>query len=123
MEEVSSTSIRRPTRSDMRVVRNSSTISSTLAAADRTAPGWSERAYDAIRRFAAGQAGAFTIEMLREVVAAEIDPPHDLRAWGPITKKAMRKDVIQLVRGATAPAASSNGSPKPLYKRGVGCCA
>lgn len=91
--------------------------------ADRTAPGWSERAYDAIRHFAAGQAGAFTIEMLREVVAAEIDPPHDLRAWGPITKKAMRKDVIQLVRGATAPAASSNGSPKPLYRRGVGALA
>lgn len=64
-----------------------------------------------------------TIEMLREVVAAEIDPPHDLRAWGPITKKAMRKDVIQLVRGATAPAASSNGSPKPLYRRGVGALA
>ena len=32
--------------------------------ADRTAPGWSERAYDAIRRFAAGQAGAFTIDSL-----------------------------------------------------------
>ncbi len=89
--------------------------------ADRTAPGWSERAYDAIRRFAAGQAGAFTIEELREGI--DIDKPHDLRAFGPVTQKALRKGLIEMVPGEMARAASSHGSFKPMYRRGVGALA
>lgn len=88
------------------------------AKADRTAPGWSERALEALARFARHQQTVFTIEMARSVIAAEVDQPHDLRAWGSITSKAVAAGLIQRVHGSTAPAASSNGSPKPLYRKG-----
>jgi hypothetical protein len=88
------------------------------AKADRTDPGWSDRALQALQRFARNQHAVFTIEMARSVIAAEVSQPHDLRAWGSITSKAVAAGFIQRVPGRTAPAASSNGSPKPLYRRG-----
>lgn len=103
---------------DLAMQHGQFTAQACTAKADRTAPGWSERALEALARFARNQHTVFTIEMARSVIAAEIDPPHDLRAWGAITSKAAAAGFIERVRGSTAPAVSSNGSPKPLYRKG-----
>lgn len=86
--------------------------------ADRLAPGWIESAIDALRRFASHQAGAFTVEMARDVIAEELPEPHDKRAWGVVTRMAVKRAFIARVPGAWAPAASSHASPKPMYRRG-----
>jgi hypothetical protein len=86
--------------------------------ADCLAPGWIEAAIGALRRFAARQAGAFTVEMARDVIAEEIAEPHDKRAWGVVTRMAVKRAFIARVPGAWAPAASSHASPKPMYRRG-----
>lgn len=87
--------------------------------ADKAAPGWTNRAVELLGRFARHQQGVFTIEMARSVIEPELDAPHDLRAWGSVTRRAVTAGLIKRVSGSTAPAVSSNGSPKPLYRRGV----
>lgn len=61
----------------------------------------------------------FTIEQLRVGLAGVVEDPSDLRAWGAVTIKAIAERHI-VKTGEYAPAASSNGSPKPLYRRGGG---
>jgi hypothetical protein len=87
--------------------------------ADRENPGWLESAVEALRRFASHQAGAFTIEMAREVIADELLEPSDKRAWGHVTRQAVKRDFIKRVPGAFAPAASSHASQKPMYRKGA----
>lgn len=87
--------------------------------ADRLAPGWIESAVEGLRRFAAHQRCFFTIEAARAVVASELPPVGELRAWGRVTQLAVKRGFIERVKGGYAPAASSNGSEKPLYRRGA----
>jgi hypothetical protein len=87
-------------------------------AVESESPGWSEKALDAVRRFAAQQAGMFTTEGMRSVIQKELPATTRLRVWGPVTKAAVAKGYIEPVKGAFAPAASSNGSPKRMYRRG-----
>jgi hypothetical protein len=58
----------------------------------------------------------FTIEDLR-ALCSPTPPGTDARAWGHVTQAALRLGVIEPT-GKHARAASSNGSPKPLYARG-----
>jgi hypothetical protein len=88
--------------------------------ADRLCPGWTDAAVDAIRRFASRQNGCWTIEQVREVIGEELPEPENLRAWGSVTRVAVRRGFIARVPGAFAPASSSNGSEKPLYTKGEG---
>lgn len=99
-------------------VRASDAMERVSDAVEAESPGWSAKALDAVKRFAAAQAGLFTTEAMRGVIESELPPTNRLRVWGPITKTARAKGYIEQVKGAYAPAASSNGSPKPLYKRG-----
>ena len=86
--------------------------------AEREVPNWTALALDAVRRFAAHQGGYFTMEQCRAVVQAELPHQPRLRAWGGVTQSAIRAGFIEPVRGQYAPAASSNGSPKPMYRKG-----
>lgn len=93
--------------------------------AERTEPGWVDRAAEAVRDYAlnslAGINGEFTIDEARPWIAANTrlaDPP-DGRAWGAATRRALKLGYIVATDGY-APAASSNGSPKRLYRRGPG---
>ena len=87
-------------------------------AVEAECPGWMDVALDAVRRFAAVQSvGLFTAEGMRSVIGAELPPTTRLRVWGPLIKKAIAAGYIVHSR-QYAPAASSNGSPKPLYRRG-----
>lgn len=92
--------------------------------ADRAVHGWVDRAAEAVRDFVlhnlAGMTREFTIETVR-VRAKDFglpDPP-DARAWGHVTRRAVQLGYIEAT-GGYAPAASSNGSPKRLYRRGMG---
>lgn len=87
--------------------------------AERASPGWVESALakllEQVQAIPHGQ--EFTIEGVRLVIEPMLPEPTDKRAWGHVTQAALRKLYI-LKTGNVAPAASSNGSPKPLYRRG-----
>lgn len=85
---------------------------------ERTNPGWTQVAVERVRAFAGAQSGVFTIEMMRSVLERELPPPTDGRIWGKVTVLARRAQYIEPVRGAFFAAASSNGSPKQVYRRG-----
>lgn len=89
--------------------------------AERERPGWCEDATQALRTFAKRQGGVFTIEHARLAILAAklIDKPHDGRAWGKATRMAVTAGYIERVKGQSFPAASSNGSPKPVYRKGA----
>lgn len=88
-----------------------------LAKANAISPDWSERALSALRMWASGPVTDFTMDEARAGIAkaGTLDAPHDLRAWGPVTRLAVQLGIIKDT-GLTAPAASSNGSRKPLYQ-------
>ena len=81
--------------------------------------GWCGMAVEHLRRFVSNQHGLFTIEQARGVIAAELPAPTDGRAWGAVTRQAVALRYIEKTK-LTAPAASSNASPKPLWKKGGG---
>lgn len=89
--------------------------------AERTEPGWINRAAEAVRdvvKFAGFVVGdQFTIEQVRACVGCALSEPPDARAWGHVTRRAVQLGYIEPT-GGYAPAASSNGSPKRLYRRG-----
>lgn len=86
--------------------------------ADRVDPGWCERALQALTEFARGQEGAFTIETARFVLTANgLPPAPEERAWGYVTRAASKAGVI-VMTDRMAKAVTSNGSPKPLWRRG-----
>lgn len=96
-------------------------ISRVADKADRERPGWCDDAAEALRKFAKAQGGVFTIEHARLSLlqSAAIDKPHDGRAFGKATQMALARGYIERVKGQFFPAASSNGSPKPVYRRGA----
>lgn len=88
--------------------------------AERESDGWIERAVTVLRTAAqvAKPEDEFTIEQLRADGWSRLLPePPDLRAWGSATQIAARRGFIEKT-GGYAPATSSNGSPKPLYRKG-----
>lgn len=83
--------------------------------AEEVAPGWMDEAALQIFKFAIRHRDhAFTIEQAR----AECMPTPegaDARSWGHVTRLAVKLGWIEAT-GGYAPAASSNGSPKRLYR-------
>lgn len=87
--------------------------------AERTAPGWCLMACESLRRMAAAcYPAVFTIEHARTVLSRELVEPCDARVWGVVTVMAIKRGYIRRVKGRTLPAASSNGSEKPLFTKG-----
>lgn len=89
-------------------------IASSIEHAEHDSPGWLERAVDALASFARSTV-EFTIEEARAGMA--IEAPAELRAWGAVTRAALRRKII-VPTGAYRSAQSSNGSPKAIYRRG-----
>lgn len=93
--------------------------------AERMDEGWSERALEWLRVYAAtaqlptGELESFTIEQARAWIGEHAALPEgvDARAWGAVTRRAVRLGYIEAT-GGYAPAARSHGSPKRLYRRG-----
>lgn len=84
--------------------------------AERLAPGWVDRAAEDVRHYARHTDCDFTIEQARSMMTGLPDGA-DGRSWGAVTRRAVALGYIERT-GAYAPAASSNGSAKPLYRRG-----
>lgn len=93
-------------------------IDQTVAATERRNDGWVELACSRLRDFARGQVGMFTVELARLSFESKLPPPHDKRVWGAVTRMAVTRGFIECVKGQYFPAASSNSSPKPVYRRG-----
>jgi len=80
------------------------------------APGWPDRAYGYLQRYAGLDLEPWTIEQFRAwAIEQGLDRPAEERAYGGVTQRALRNGLI--VRVGYAPAASSNGSAKALYAR------
>lgn len=103
---------------DAAAARRLAGMASSLDHAEQDEPGWAEHCFALLRQYACLQAEPWTCETFRAwAYARGLSKPDEERAFGPITQKAIRKGVI--VRVGYAPAASSNGSPKPQYARPV----
>ncbi len=89
--------------------------------AERTEPGWVDQAAEALRKIvlASSLQRTFTIDQARHWCRHDVADPPDGRAWGAVTRRALKLGYIVATDGY-APAASSNGSPKRLYRRGPG---
>jgi hypothetical protein len=90
-------------------------MESSAKRAERKHSGWVIQALDKLRGFVDRTSGTFTIEQARAAIQGDLPQPDDLRAWGQVTQMARRMGVI--VPAGAAPAASSNGSLKPAYRR------
>jgi hypothetical protein len=94
--------------------------------AEKVSPDWVDKAADMLRIGAVimdGQHTAeFTIEHLRALVEKALPEPTDKRAWGAATRVATSRGFIERIPGRYAAAASSNGSQKPLYRKGSKAC-
>jgi hypothetical protein len=90
-------------------------MSRAVEHADRVEPTWSDRAFNVLREYALTHAEPFLIERVVEASKATLHAPTDKRAWGAVVQRARRAELIE--RAGYAPAATSNCSPKPLWKR------
>lgn len=91
--------------------------SAARAAADKAeqcAPGWLDIAARQVLQFALRSSEPFTIEQAR-AECMETPDGADARSWGHVTRLAVRNGWIEPT-GGYAPAASSNGAPKRLYR-------
>jgi hypothetical protein len=92
-------------------------MQSASAHAEQDAPGWGERAYQAIKNNPGLKRclDGFTMETARAYAWGHgLDSPPDARAFGGVTVRLLRDGVIEKI--GYAPAASSHGSPKALYR-------
>lgn len=88
-------------------------IARSEARAERTSPGWSERAANHLRAYALAHAD-FTIEEARLAFAEQ---PDELRSWGGPTRKAINRQWI-VKTGETRPTNASNRSPMHVWRAG-----
>lgn len=91
-----------------------------------TSPDWTEQALHYVawfwkseaRREAAKFGRGVTVEAIRSWATLKgLAPPHDERAWGTVTRKAIASGLL-VPTGGYAPARSSHNSPKRLYRSG-----
>ena len=88
------------------------------ACARKAGSEWVEKmlhAIDTYAKMSAFAATTFTMEELRTSFISLPTPP-DARAWGTVTRQAVARGIIVRTGGYRA-AVSSNGSPKPLYRK------
>lgn len=64
------------------------------------------------------QDAKFTIEDVRATIDEELPAPPDLRAWGSVTQSLIKSGSLVKTHSYKQ-AASSNGSPKMLYAKGI----
>lgn len=60
----------------------------------------------------------FIAEDVRLEIQADLPEVFELRAWGAVTRAAIRNGFV-IATNRVLPAVSSHGSPKPVYRRGL----
>lgn len=102
-------------------------MAAALNHAERVAPAWGEVAFSAFKRYARSlPSGArFQCEDVRRWAMAEglVDEPPSLRAWGPITKRAIRAGVVRHVGFASVDNPAAHCAPTAVYEVGTGAFA
>lgn len=93
-------------------------MSQAESSAEWSIPGWVELAVEKLRMFARAQGGVFSIEQAREALKDQVPTPPDLRAWGRVTQLAVARGFIEQVPRLFMPAASSNSTLKPAWRKG-----
>ena len=84
--------------------------------ADAIEEGWCFQALAMLTAFAAEHAEPFLIEEVRQYAAAHnLPPPPSDKAWGRVARMALSRKRIE--KAGYAKAASSNGSPKNLWRK------
>lgn len=97
-------------------LRRETGMDSSAAHAESLFPGWVGRAVNHLRDYVCAFSAPFTIEEFRAwAYERGLSKPADERAFGHVTKAALKAGLI--VRVGYAPTSSSNGSPKPMYAR------
>lgn len=94
-------------------------MQSSAEHAESDMPGWQDEAVEACKEAIDWQDDEqFTMERIRQLATwwFGLSIPPELRAWGAVTVRLIREGIIEKT-GQYAPAASSNGSAKPLYRR------
>lgn len=93
-------------------------ITRSAAHADAVHDGWVDDAVESLRMAIAlfPRGSDFTIEQVRQKITNLPKPP-DLRAWGAVTRRAVKLNYV-IKSGNFRTAISSNNSPKPLYVHG-----
>lgn len=76
---------------------------------------WSISALAAVEAYALNTRGMFLTEDVRAYYKDTLDLPHDGRAWGQVMRQAVRNGSI--VHCGFAPAKTSNGSAKVMWRR------
>ena len=94
------------------------------SSADHAGKEWQDQAVAAARLFVRwndryNANKPFTVETLRLWCSPRIDAVSELRCWGGATRRLKSEGIIQAT-GRFAQAASSNLSPKMLYRRAHG---
>jgi len=82
--------------------------------ADEIEPGWIETAASQLYSYALSNPNSFTIDRARKECMPTPEGA-DARSWGHVTRLAVKRGWIEPT-GGYAPAASSNGTPKRLYR-------
>ena len=92
--------------------------------AEKASPEWVKKAADLLRvgsiiLNAQGPLFAeFTVEQVRLLVNKALPAPPDARAWCAPTPAAFCWGFIEPIKGKYRAAASSNGAPKQVYRKG-----
>ena len=88
--------------------------------AEADMPGWTELAIEAVRQCvqALPPGSEFIIENIRARLDGILPEPDELRGWGTVTRRCIKLNIIERLEGRSAPAITSNGSDKPLYRAG-----
>lgn len=91
-------------------------MASSAAHAEADQEGWQDTAYFWLAHYITARKDPFTMEDFRLRAAMFGMPqPTELRAYGALTRRALKYGLIQKV--GFAPVASSHGSPKALYAK------
>ena len=97
-------------------VRRDTGMQRAVDHADAQEPGWSELAYRFLVRYATESDQPFLAEnVIAAARAAGLPEPPDGRAYGAVIQRAHREGVT--VKAGFAAAATSNCSPKVLWRR------
>lgn len=93
-------------------------MSQAESSAEWSNPGWIADTLEKLRMFARNQGGVWSIEMAREALKDQVPTPPDLRSWGRVTQLAHAAGYIEPAPRTFVPAASSNSTLKPAWRRG-----
>lgn len=106
---------------DFGIERGINGMNRAVSHANRVVDKWSDIARNAVINFLKSKDDdyLFIIEDVRSEIDNKIPPPPDLRSWGSVTQSLVRHHDIEAT-DLFRKAASSNGSPKPVYKKGKG---